>query len=208
MSPAAPRQVLRLAVARTATMADARLGGASSRRVESRRRPPQLSWSWDDHDSLRPLTVVTVLACGAAAAMAIFGLPPVDLHGPWHYLGVMDPLCGMTRASGAAARPGAGQTGARVQPRESTLGGVGRGRAAPRGHWLGEGSMAEVRGAHVTVDADGVSSARGVAVGTSAGARYLVDAHVVVTERVKRSLAGTVRCGTVGSIEARRSSDQ
>ena len=98
MSPAAPRQVLRLAVARTATMADARLGGASSRRVESRRRPPQLSWSWDDHDSLRPLTVVTVLACGAAAAMAIFGLPPVDLHGPWHYLGVMDPLCGMTRA--------------------------------------------------------------------------------------------------------------
>lgn len=29
--------------------------------------------------------------------MAIFGLPPVDIHGPLHYLGIMDPLCGSTR---------------------------------------------------------------------------------------------------------------
>jgi hypothetical protein len=28
----------------------------------------------------------------------VFGLPPVDLHGPLHYLGVMDPLCGGTRS--------------------------------------------------------------------------------------------------------------
>jgi hypothetical protein len=30
--------------------------------------------------------------------LAVFGLPPVDLHGPLHYLGVMDPLCGGTRS--------------------------------------------------------------------------------------------------------------
>lgn len=31
--------------------------------------------------------------------MAIFGLPPVDVHGPLHYLGIMDPLCGATRGA-------------------------------------------------------------------------------------------------------------
>jgi hypothetical protein len=39
------------------------------------------------------------MACAAALAMATFGLPPVNVHGPWHFLGVMDPLCGMTRAT-------------------------------------------------------------------------------------------------------------
>jgi hypothetical protein len=33
-----------------------------------------------------------------AVLLAVFGLPPVDLHGPLHYLGVMDPLCGGTRS--------------------------------------------------------------------------------------------------------------
>ena len=31
--------------------------------------------------------------------MALFGLPPIDVHGPLHRVGVMDPLCGMTRAA-------------------------------------------------------------------------------------------------------------
>lgn len=35
--------------------------------------------------------------------MALFGLPPVDLHGPLHHLGIMDPLCGGTRAARYAA---------------------------------------------------------------------------------------------------------
>jgi hypothetical protein len=30
--------------------------------------------------------------------LAVVGLPPVDLHGPLHYLGIMDPLCGGTRS--------------------------------------------------------------------------------------------------------------
>jgi len=80
-----------------ATAAEPRVGAALGTGVEAGHRR-LLRWSWDDHDSLSGLTMVTALACAAAAAMAIFGLPPVDLHGPWHYLGVMDPLCGMTRA--------------------------------------------------------------------------------------------------------------
>ena len=55
-------------------------------------------WSWSDHDQLPALTVIVVIAGAAAVAMAVFGLPPVDLHAPWHYIGVMCPLCGMTRA--------------------------------------------------------------------------------------------------------------
>lgn len=35
----------------------------------------------------------------AAFAMAALGLPPVDLHGPLHWIGIMDPLCGGTRAA-------------------------------------------------------------------------------------------------------------
>ncbi len=34
-----------------------------------------------------------------AGAMAAFGLPPIDLHGPMHWYGIMDPLCGGTRAA-------------------------------------------------------------------------------------------------------------
>lgn len=39
-----------------------------------------------------------------AAAMALIGLPPVDLHGPLHRIGIMDPLCGGTRAARYTAR--------------------------------------------------------------------------------------------------------
>ncbi|MFF4606988.1 DUF2752 domain-containing protein [Streptomyces sp. NPDC001339] len=38
----------------------------------------------------------------AGAAMALFGLPPIDLHGPPHRAGVMGPLCGGTRGVHAA----------------------------------------------------------------------------------------------------------
>ena len=32
-----------------------------------------------------------------AVLVAVVGLPPVDIHGPLHYLGIMGPTCGMTR---------------------------------------------------------------------------------------------------------------
>jgi hypothetical protein len=87
------------------------------------------------------LTMAVALACTAAAAMAIFGLPPVDLHGPWHYLGVMDPLCGMTRAARLLAL---GQIGRAVEynpasPLLAALGAVVVVRAGigwARGRWL------------------------------------------------------------------------
>ena len=47
---------------------------------------------------------VTAAGGLAAIALAIFGLPPVAIHGPLHYLGIMDPLCGMTRATRLFAR--------------------------------------------------------------------------------------------------------
>ncbi|GGO84976.1 hypothetical protein GCM10011584_03820 [Nocardioides phosphati] len=50
-------------------------------------------------DRIRWLTIASAGLVAIAGAMAIFGLPPVDLHGPDHWFGIMDPLCGGTRAA-------------------------------------------------------------------------------------------------------------
>ena len=34
----------------------------------------------------------------ASVALAAFGLPPINVHGPLHFVGIMGPTCGMTRA--------------------------------------------------------------------------------------------------------------
>ena len=39
-----------------------------------------------------------------AFALAVFGLPPVSIHEPTHFLGIMGPSCGMTRAVRLLAR--------------------------------------------------------------------------------------------------------
>ncbi|GAA3137295.1 hypothetical protein JOF29_000066 [Kribbella aluminosa] len=44
------------------------------------------------------ITRVAVLGLAAAITLRVVGVPRVDLHGPLHYLGIMDPLCGGTRA--------------------------------------------------------------------------------------------------------------
>jgi hypothetical protein len=54
-------------------------------------------------DVYRGLTLAAIAGGLAALGMAKFGLPPVDIHSPLHFLGVMDPLCGMTRAVTALA---------------------------------------------------------------------------------------------------------
>jgi hypothetical protein len=41
--------------------------------------------------------------------LAVVGLPPVDLHGPLHHLGIMDPLCGLTRGTVAVLHGQLGQ---------------------------------------------------------------------------------------------------
>src|SRR6266851_1560891 len=79
-------------------------GAAANRSGLIRWRCPLEGWSWvpvrltwDDHDRLARLTGLAGVGLAAGAATAIFGLPPVDIHGPLHYAGIMDPLCGVTR---------------------------------------------------------------------------------------------------------------
>ncbi|GAB2484871.1 hypothetical protein GCM10027063_28470 [Promicromonospora xylanilytica] len=55
-------------------------------------------------DRHRWVTAGAALSLTAAALLATFGLPPVDLHGPLHLVGIMDPFCGGTRAARYAAQ--------------------------------------------------------------------------------------------------------
>lgn len=50
-------------------------------------------------DLHRTATRLTVAALLAAAALTVVGVPGINLHGPLHFLGIMDPLCGGTRAA-------------------------------------------------------------------------------------------------------------
>lgn len=66
---------------------------------EASRHSLRVAFRWERSD--RHAFVTWAAACVAlvAVTMAIVGLPPVDLHGPLHKLGVMDPFCGGTRAA-------------------------------------------------------------------------------------------------------------
>ena len=69
-------------------------------RVAARRATPaHASWSWERRDHHAVVTVTALGGLTIAGAMALFGLPPVDLHGPLHRFGIMDPFCGGTRAA-------------------------------------------------------------------------------------------------------------
>lgn len=57
------------------------------------------TYTWERQDHHVGVTVVALAGLTVAGAMALFGLPPVDLHGPLHRFGIMDPLCGGTRAA-------------------------------------------------------------------------------------------------------------
>ncbi|MEV0768555.1 DUF2752 domain-containing protein [Nocardia salmonicida] len=52
-----------------------------------------------DGDRLLWLTVSAAVVAVAATALRVVGVPSVDLHGPTHHLGLMDPFCGGTRAT-------------------------------------------------------------------------------------------------------------
>jgi hypothetical protein len=54
---------------------------------------------WSKSDRMRVVTLLGAAGLVASVAMAVVGLPPVDLHGPLHRMGIMDPLCGGTRAA-------------------------------------------------------------------------------------------------------------
>ena len=59
---------------------------------------------WSRRDEMRLVTWAGIAGLGLAIVMARFGLPPVDLHGPLHRMGIMDPLCGGTRAARLTAQ--------------------------------------------------------------------------------------------------------
>ena len=69
------------------------------RPLARRTRQRQASLRWVGTDPYPHLTWLAVMGAVAAGALALWGLPPVDLHGPLHRLGIMDPLCGGTRAA-------------------------------------------------------------------------------------------------------------
>jgi hypothetical protein len=50
------------------------------------------------------LTAAAVVGLLVAAMVAVLGVPPVSIHMPLHFVGVMDPFCGMTRGSVATMR--------------------------------------------------------------------------------------------------------
>jgi hypothetical protein len=58
----------------------------------------------EPRDEHRWLTCLAAAGLALAAALAVLGLPPLDLHGPLHRYGIMDPLCGGTRSVRFAAR--------------------------------------------------------------------------------------------------------
>jgi len=54
---------------------------------------------WESRDALRVASLLAAVGLSVAVAMAVAGLPPIDFHGPLHHMGIMDPLCGGTRAA-------------------------------------------------------------------------------------------------------------
>jgi uncharacterized membrane protein YfcA len=53
----------------------------------------------EQRNDIHPVwTWISLVGLAVAVLLAIVGLPPIDIHGPLHYLGVMDPLCGGTRS--------------------------------------------------------------------------------------------------------------
>ncbi|MGH8948391.1 MAG: DUF2752 domain-containing protein, partial [Acidimicrobiia bacterium] len=52
---------------------------------------------WEHHDRHPTTTRLVLIGIPLVVILAIVGLPPVDIHGPLHYLGIMGPTCGMTR---------------------------------------------------------------------------------------------------------------
>lgn len=59
---------------------------------------------WRSTDPYPWLTWAGLCGLAVAIGFASFGLPPISLHGPLHFAGVMDPLCGMTRGTTATMR--------------------------------------------------------------------------------------------------------
>lgn len=65
--------------------------------IATRRVPVRLAI--DSRDRYRWITLASIGLLAIAGGMAALGLPPIDLHAPNHWFGIIDPLCGGTRAA-------------------------------------------------------------------------------------------------------------
>jgi hypothetical protein len=65
---------------------------------------PTLALCWEAHDRHPTSTRLVLIGIPLLVLLAVVGLPPVDIHGPLHYLGIMGPTCGMTRGVMWSAR--------------------------------------------------------------------------------------------------------
>lgn len=68
------------------------------------KRSSTVAVRWEGHDRHPTTTRLALVGIPLVVLLAIVGLPPVDIHGPLHYLGIMGPTCGMTRGVMWAAR--------------------------------------------------------------------------------------------------------
>ncbi|HUP75848.1 MAG TPA: DUF2752 domain-containing protein [Acidimicrobiales bacterium] len=59
---------------------------------------------WAERDRVPVLSAAALVGVVAATLLAAFGVPPVSIHAPPHFVGIMDPFCGMTRGVAAVAR--------------------------------------------------------------------------------------------------------
>ena len=64
---------------------------------ESSIRQPLVSFHWERNDRHPTITRLALIGIPLTLLLAVLGLPPIDIHGPLHYLGVMGPTCGLTR---------------------------------------------------------------------------------------------------------------
>ena len=61
--------------------------------------PSQLAFRVDTADGHRLATVTALGVVVVAVVLAVTGLPSIDLYGPLHRMGIMDPFCGGTRSA-------------------------------------------------------------------------------------------------------------
>lgn len=107
---------------------------------------PLASVTWSALDEHRALSLLAAIVLAAGALLAVFGLPPVNLHPPIHRLGIMDPLCGGTRGLQALTRGDIARAW-RYNPLVIVLGAgvVGTGVRALLGRWSGKWLTMRVR---------------------------------------------------------------
>ena len=109
--------------------------------VSDRSRAAVLAVLWEPEDRHRWVTIGAPVGLAIGVVLAIFGMPPIDLHTPIHRMGIMDPACGMTRGVAALLR-GDPSTALRYNPASplvvlAGLAGVGRGLVGRARHrWL------------------------------------------------------------------------